>query len=115
MGGRPGRYPLRRPAARRHGGHDRDQVRPAARQTGGTAVWRSHWRPKAIDQQVKKQIAEQEAQLKAFCEQARTNLAQLQNNPRVREDVEGEMRRLTEEERRQRIDETRKQIEENCQ
>jgi len=70
---------------------------------------------KAIDQQVKKQVAEQEAQLKEFCEQARTNLAQLQNNPRVREDVEGEMRRLTDEQRRQRIDETRKQIEEHCQ
>ncbi|WP_413792652.1 MULTISPECIES: DUF4124 domain-containing protein [unclassified Pseudomonas] len=70
---------------------------------------------KAIDEQVRKQVAEQEAQLKAFCEQARTNLAQLQNNPRVREDVEGEMRRLTEEERRQRIDETRQQIEEHCQ
>ena len=70
---------------------------------------------KAIDQQVKEQIAEQQAQLKAFCEQTRTNLAQLQNNPRVREDVEGEMRRHTEEERRQRIDETRKQIEEHCQ
>lgn len=70
---------------------------------------------KAIDQQVKRQVAEQEAQLKAFCEQARTNLAQLQNNPRVREDVEGNMRRLTDEERSQRIDETRKQIEQNCQ
>ncbi|WP_434558649.1 DUF4124 domain-containing protein [Pseudomonas sp. Z5-35] len=70
---------------------------------------------KAIDQQVKQQVEEQEAQLKAFCEQARTNLAQLQNNPRVREDVEGEMRRLTDEERRQRIDETRTQVEEHCQ
>ncbi|ROM65443.1 glycosyltransferase [Pseudomonas brassicacearum] len=70
---------------------------------------------KAIDKEVKKQIAEQQAQLKAFCEQARTNLAQLQNNPRVREDVEGEMRRLTDEERRQRIEETRKQIDEHCQ
>ncbi|MCG6576442.1 DUF4124 domain-containing protein [Pseudomonas sp. AF32] len=70
---------------------------------------------KAIDQDVKKQIAEQEAQLKVFCEQARTNLAQLQNNPRLREEVEGEMRRLTDEERSQRIDETRKQIEEHCQ
>lgn len=70
---------------------------------------------KAIDKEVKKQIAEQEAQLKAFCEQARTNLAQLQNNPRVREDVEGEMRRLNDEERRQRIEETRKQIDEHCQ
>ncbi|SCY96544.1 MULTISPECIES: DUF4124 domain-containing protein [unclassified Pseudomonas] len=70
---------------------------------------------KAIDKEVKKQVAEQEAQLKAFCEQARTNLAQLQNNPRVREDVEGEMRRLNDEERRQRIEETRKQIDEHCQ
>lgn len=69
---------------------------------------------KAIDQQVKKQIAEQEAQLKAFCEQARANLAQLQNNPRLREEVEGEMHRLTDDERRQRTDETRKQIEEHC-
>lgn len=85
-------------------------AKPAAPPSGGVIGDQ-----KAIDQQVKKQIAEQEAQLKAFCEQARTNLAQLQNNPRVREDVEGEMRRLTEEERRQRIDETRKQIEENCQ
>ncbi|MDB6446717.1 MULTISPECIES: DUF4124 domain-containing protein [Pseudomonas] len=70
---------------------------------------------KVIDQEVKKQVAEQEAQLKAFCEQARTNLAQLQNNPRLREEVEGEIRRLTDEERRQRIDETRQQIEEHCQ
>lgn len=85
-------------------------AKPAAPPSGGVIGDQ-----KAIDQQVKKQIAEQEAQLKAFCEQARTNLAQLQNNPRVREDVEGEMRRLTDEERRLRIDETRKQIEENCQ
>ncbi|MBT2339744.1 DUF4124 domain-containing protein [Pseudomonas fluorescens] len=70
---------------------------------------------KAIDQKVRKQVADQEAELKAFCEQARTNLAQLQNNPRVREDVEGEMRRLNDEQRSQRINETRKQIEENCQ
>lgn len=84
--------------------------KPAAPPSGGIVGDQ-----KAIDQQVKQQVAEQEAQLKAFCEQARTNLAQLQNNPRVREEVEGEMRRLTEEERRQRIDETRAQIEENCQ
>lgn len=85
-------------------------AKPAAPPSGGVIGDQ-----KAIDQQVKKEIAEQQAQLKAFCEQARTNLAQLQNNPRVREDVEGEMRRLTDEERRLRIDETRKQIEENCQ
>ena len=84
--------------------------KPAAAPSGGVIGDQ-----KTIDQQVKKQIAEQETQLKVFCEQARTNLAQLQNNPRVREDVEGEMRRLTDEERRQRVEETRKQIEENCQ
>jgi len=69
---------------------------------------------KAIDQSVKKQVAEQQAQLKAFCEQARTNLAQLQNNPRLREEVDGEMRRLTEEQRQERTAEAQRQITENC-
>ncbi|MFJ3371931.1 DUF4124 domain-containing protein [Pseudomonas sp. NPDC086251] len=69
----------------------------------------------AIDKTVKKQVAEQQAQLKVFCEQARTNLAQLQNNPRVREEVDGEMRRLTDEQRQERITEAQKQIKDNCQ
>ncbi|MBK5399352.1 DUF4124 domain-containing protein [Pseudomonas sp. TH39(2020)] len=69
----------------------------------------------AIDKKVKKQVSEQQAQLKAFCEQARTNLAQLQNNPRIREDVEGEMRRLTDQQRQERISEAQKQIADNCQ
>ena len=69
----------------------------------------------AIDKTVKKQVAEQQAQLKVFCEQARTNLAQLQNNPRIREEIDGEMRRLTDETRQERITEAQKQIEQNCQ
>lgn len=69
----------------------------------------------AIDNTVKKQVAEQQAQLKTFCEQARTNLAQLQNNPRLREDVDGEMRRLTDEQRQERTTEAQKQITQNCQ
>ncbi|MGV8890661.1 MAG: DUF4124 domain-containing protein [Pseudomonas sp.] len=69
----------------------------------------------AIDKKVKKQVTEQQAQLKVFCEQARTNLAQLQNNPRIREDVEGEMRRLTDQQRQERITEAQKQIAGNCQ
>ena len=69
----------------------------------------------AIDKSVKKQVAEQQAQLKVFCEQARTNLAQLQNNPRIREDVDGEMRRLTDEQRQERITEAQRQITVNCQ
>jgi len=70
---------------------------------------------KAIDDKVKKQVAEQQNQLKAFCEQARTNLAQLQNNPRLREEVEGELRRLSDDQRQQRTAEAQKQIAENCQ
>jgi hypothetical protein len=63
---------------------------------------------------VKKQVAEQQAQLKAFCEQARTNLAQLQNNPRLREEVEGQLRRLDDAQRQERIVEAQKQIAQNC-
>ncbi|UZE11108.1 DUF4124 domain-containing protein [Pseudomonas sp. B21-053] len=69
----------------------------------------------AIDKTVKKQVAEQQAQLKVFCEQARTNLAQLQNNPRLREEVDGEMQRLTDQTRQERITEAQKQIADNCQ
>lgn len=70
---------------------------------------------KAIDDKVKKQVADQQAQLKQFCEQARTNLAQLQNNPRLREEVEGQLRRLDDAQRQERIVEAQKQISENCQ
>ena len=69
---------------------------------------------KAIDDKVKKQVDDQQAQLKAFCEQARTNLAQLQNNPRLREEVEGELRRLDAAQRQERIIEAQKQITQNC-
>ncbi|WP_191489662.1 DUF4124 domain-containing protein [Pseudomonas sp. FEN] len=68
----------------------------------------------AVDAKVKKQIADQEAARKAYCEKVRTNLAQLENNARVREEVNGELRRLTEEERQTRLLEARKAIEENC-
>jgi hypothetical protein len=70
---------------------------------------------KAIDDKVKKQVADQQTQLKQFCEQARTNLAQLQNNPRLREEVEGQLRRLDDAQRQERIVEAQKQISENCQ
>lgn len=69
----------------------------------------------AIDTDVKRQVAQQQAELKTFCEQARTNLAQLQNNPRLREEVDGELRRLDEAQRKERLDETQKQITDNCQ
>ena len=46
--------------------------------------------------------------------QMRTNLAQLQNNPRVRVEENGEMRRLGEDERQARITELQDSIREHC-
>lgn len=69
---------------------------------------------KSANDRVRQQVAEQEAQTKEFCDQARTNLAQLNNNPRVRQEVDGELRRLTEEERQAKIAETRKAIADQC-
>lgn len=68
----------------------------------------------SIDRKVKQQVAEQEAERKRYCETMRTNLAQLQNNPRLRVEENGETRRITEEERQARITETRDKIAENC-
>ncbi|MDX1725811.1 MAG: DUF4124 domain-containing protein [Pseudomonas sp.] len=68
----------------------------------------------AIDEKVKREITTQEAERKKYCETVRTNLAQLENNPRVRVEVDGEVRRLNEEERQQRISEARQAIGENC-
>ncbi|MBU0807713.1 DUF4124 domain-containing protein [Pseudomonas sp. MIL19] len=68
----------------------------------------------AIDKKVKQEIAAKEAERKKYCTDMRTNLAQLQNNPRVRVEVDGELRRLNEEERQARISETQKSITDNC-
>lgn len=68
----------------------------------------------AIDKKVKEDVAKQEAERKQFCETARTNLAQLENNPRVRVEDAGEVRRLGEDERQERITELKKSIAENC-
>jgi hypothetical protein len=68
----------------------------------------------AIDEKVKREIAIQEAERKKYCQSVRTNLAQLENNPRVRVEVNGEVRRLNEEERQQRISEAKQAIGENC-
>lgn len=69
---------------------------------------------KAIDEKVKKEVAAQEAERKKYCESVRTNLAQLENNPRVRVEENGEFRRITEEERQAKISESKKLIAENC-
>jgi len=69
---------------------------------------------KAIDEKVKAEVATQEAERRKYCDTIRTNLAQLQNNPRLRTEVNGEMRRLSEEERQSRIKDAEKAISENC-
>ncbi|AYF90103.1 DUF4124 domain-containing protein [Pseudomonas sp. JS3066] len=69
---------------------------------------------KAIDEKVKAEVATQEAERRKYCDTIRTNLAQLQNNPRLRAEVNGEVQRLTEEERQSRIKEAEKAIGENC-
>lgn len=68
----------------------------------------------AIDEKVKEQVAAEEAERKQFCESARTNLAQLENNPRLRIEEEGEVRRIDENERQQRITDLKKSIAEHC-
>lgn len=69
----------------------------------------------AINAKVKADVAAQTAQIAENCKIFRTNLAQMQNNPRVRIEVDGELRRLTEEERQAKIVEAEKAIKENCQ
>lgn len=68
----------------------------------------------AIDEKVKQDVAAKEVERKKYCEDVRTNLSQLENNPRVRMEVEGEIRRLSEEERQKRIAEAQKAIADNC-
>ncbi len=70
---------------------------------------------KAIDAKVKQDVAKQEAEIKKYCDSLKTNLAQIEYNPRVSVEENGEVRRLTEKERQQRISETQKSIKENCQ
>lgn len=67
-----------------------------------------------IERKVKREIAEQQAERKTYCTALRTQLAQLENNPRIRVEQAGQVRRLGEEERQARIAETRKRLSEDC-
>lgn len=70
---------------------------------------------KAVDAKVKQEVAQQEAERLKQCDQLRTDLAQMKNNPRIRvDDGKGELRRLTEEERQERIAKSEKDLQENC-
>lgn len=70
---------------------------------------------RAADAKVKAQVSEAKQRNDDWCDQARENLAQLNNNPRVRVEMEGGQRRLTEEERQAKIVETQTGITQNCQ
>jgi hypothetical protein len=70
---------------------------------------------KAADAKVRQEVTEVQERTDEFCDQARSNLAQLTNNPRVRQEVDGELRRLTEEERQAKISETKATLTETCQ
>jgi hypothetical protein len=67
------------------------------------------------DAKVRQEVAEAQQRTDEYCDQARNNLAQLTNNPRVRQEVDGELRRLTEQERQGKISELQSAIGENCQ
>ncbi|WP_226507056.1 MULTISPECIES: DUF4124 domain-containing protein [Pseudomonas] len=81
----------------------------------GSAPTGTDDKQKAADAKVKQEVTDAQQRTDEFCDQARTNLAQLTNNPRVRQDVDGELRRLTEEERQAKITETKASIADTCQ
>jgi len=91
-------------------------AKPAVKEKKSAPTFESIADPEqaAIDEKVKKEVAAKEVERKKYCEDVRTNLAQLQNNPRLRTEVDGEMRRLSEEERQTRISEAQKAIADNC-
>ena len=68
-----------------------------------------------LDQQARSQASEREEEMKVYCERIRKDLAQMKASPRVRIDDGGELRRLTEEERQDRIAKSEASIKENCQ
>lgn len=84
---------------------------PAKTQDTGQDVSESQ---KEIDARVKREVAREQAELQAFCTDMRTRLAQLKNNPRLLAEIDGEMVRLSEEERQRRIRETEDKISEFC-
>ncbi|WP_122666657.1 DUF4124 domain-containing protein [Pseudomonas viridiflava] len=86
---------------------------PAASESSKSAM-EAEAEQREINNSVKKKVAQQDARRAEDCKILRTNLAQLQNNPRVREQVEGGLKRLSEDERQGRIAETQKAINDYC-
>ncbi|SDI09439.1 DUF4124 domain-containing protein [Pseudomonas panipatensis] len=70
---------------------------------------------KAVDEKVRQEVAQQEAERAKYCDNLRLNLAQLKNNPRVRiAESNGDMRRMPEEERQARITQAEQDLQKNC-
>lgn len=69
---------------------------------------------KSIDADVRRQVAREQAELQKYCLSMRTRLSQLKNNPRLLAEIDGQMVRLSEEQRQQRIRETEDNINEHC-
>jgi hypothetical protein len=88
---------------------------PPAAAPKGSAPAGTDDKQKAADAKVRQEVSEAQQRTDEFCDQARTNLAQLTNNPRVRQEMDGELRRLTEEERQAKITETKASIADSCQ
>lgn len=68
-----------------------------------------------LDQDARAAAAKQEKERKTFCEETRKDLAQIKANPRLRIEEKGEVRRLTEDERQERIAKSEASIKEHCQ
>ncbi|KRW58645.1 DUF4124 domain-containing protein [Pseudomonas sp. TTU2014-080ASC] len=88
--------------------HATPQTTPAANESNVDAD------QAAIDKKVKAEVAANEAERKQYCQDARVNLSQLENNPRLRIEIDGVVTRIDEDERQKRISDLRKSISENC-
>lgn len=87
---------------------DSAPVRPGAK--GSDAAQRE------ADAAAKAEANDQQRQIDDYCKEARENLARLRNNPRLSMTTEeGEVRRITQQERDAQITTTQKGINDNCQ
>jgi hypothetical protein len=102
------------PAGRQTQQIDLQKAPPAPARENSRSASDAQAEQRSVDTEVKKKVAQDQSRLAESCKTLRTNLAQLQNNPRVREQVEGGLKRLSEEERKDRVAETQKAIEEYC-
>lgn len=71
-------------------------------------------RQQLLNKQVKQQVATEQANLEKLCSQWRASVAQLENNPRIRVEQDGQMRRISEEERQKYLTDIKAKITEYC-